>query len=175
MSYINVEIKARTRRSAAIHQYLMVHGAECKGTDSQKDTYFNVSMGRLKLRQGAIENNLIYYNRADMAGPRSSEFDLAAVNEPDAMLQVLSQALGVKVTVAKKRTIYYLANVKFHLDEIDGLGSFVEIEAGNKLADLPVEKLQEQCDHYIKAFEIDPGDFIHLSYSDLLLNRVNEE
>ena len=75
----------------------------------------------------------------------------------------------------KKRSIYYLANVKFHLDEIEGLGSFVEIEAGNKRVDLPLETLQEQCDYYIRAFEIAKEDFIQVSYSDMLLSRLNAE
>lgn len=175
MPYINVEIKARTHRSAAIHEFLMEQGAEFVGTDIQKDTYFHVPEGRLKLREGAIENNLIFYMRADVAGPRSSAFDLAPVPDPDGMLQVLSKALGVKVTVVKKRSIYYLANVKFHLDEIEGLGSFVEIEAGNKRVDLPLETLQEQCDYYIRAFEIAKEDFIQVSYSDMLLSRLNAE
>lgn len=174
MSFINVEIKARTDRSAEIHDYLTQQGADFKGTDIQKDTYFNVPSGRLKLRQGSIENNLIFYSRPNTSGPKTSAFDLVAVQDPDSMLQVLSNALGVKVTVVKKRSIYYIDNVKFHLDEIEGLGSFVEIEAGNKIANIPLNRLQEQCDHYIKEFGIKPSDFIHVSYSDMLLGTINE-
>ena len=61
MSFINVEIKARTKRLSAIRDYLLNHGAEFIGVDEQTDTYFDVGSGRLKLRQGKIENNLIYY------------------------------------------------------------------------------------------------------------------
>ena len=76
--------------------------------------------------------------------------------------------------VTKRRSIYYINNVKFHLDHIEGLGSFVEIEAGNKLADLPLSRLQEQCNHYIEVFGIKPEDFIQVSYSDMLLEKASE-
>lgn len=174
MSYINVEIKARTERSAEIHTYLMEQGADFKGTDLQTDTYFNVPNGRLKLREGSIENNLIYYSRPNIAGPKTSAFDLVAVNDPTSLQKVLLNALGVKVVVSKTRSIYYIENVKFHLDHIEGLGNFVEIEAGNKLADLPLSRLQEQCDHYIEVFRINPEDFIQVSYSDMLLEKASE-
>ena len=175
MSYINVEIKARTDRSAEIHTFLLEDGADFKGTDLQKDTYFNVPNGRLKLREGSIENNLIFYSRPNTVGPKTSAFDLVAVNDPSSLQKGLLNALGVKVVVSKRRSIYYIDNVKFHLDHIEGLGSFVEIEAGNKIADLPLSRLQEQCDHYIEAFGIKPADFIHVSYSDMLLEKASEE
>ncbi len=72
----------------------------------------------------------------------------------------------------KKREIYYINNVKFHIDEVPGLGSFVEIEAGNILADISNEKLQEQCDFYLKEFEIKQEDLIAESYSDLLFGEA---
>ena len=85
--------------------------------------------------------------------------------------QLLAKALGVKVIVEKYRKIFYINNVKFHLDEVPGLGSFVEIEAGN-LADpsKTIEDLKVQCDHYMNAFEISDADLIHHSYSDMLLS-----
>ncbi len=79
---------------------------------------------------------------------------------------------GVKVIVKKKREIYYINNVKFHIDEVPGLGSFVEIEAGNILADLTQEQLKEQCDFYLKEFMIKPEDLIEVSYSDMLLEKA---
>jgi adenylate cyclase class 2 len=59
--------------------------------------------------------------------------------------------------------------VKFHIDEVPGLGSFVEIEAGNILADLGAEKLKSQCDFYMKELGIKPEDLVEISYSDMLL------
>ncbi|MBL7709922.1 MAG: hypothetical protein JNJ86_12680, partial [Chitinophagaceae bacterium] len=68
MSFLNVEIKARCADASFIRNYLLNQGAEFKGTDLQTDTYFNVTNGRLKLREGNIENALIWYERTNQAG-----------------------------------------------------------------------------------------------------------
>ena len=171
MSYINVEIKARTIRAAAIREYLLEHGAEFKGKDLQTDTYFRVERGRLKLRSGQVENNLIHYFRPDKEGPKESVFTLVAIHDSEAMKQLLTDALGVLVEVKKEREIYYIDNVKFHLDTLGSLGNFVEIEAGNKIRPLSLELLHEQCNHYKAAFEIADGDLVNVSYSDMLLTN----
>jgi len=77
--------------------------------------------------------------------------------------------LGVKMIVKKRREIYYIENVKFHIDEIPGLGNFIEIEAGNVLADKSKVKLQQQCEYYLKEFGIKDEDLVAESYSDMLL------
>ena len=82
---------------------------------------------------------------------------------------MLAGSIGIKVVVKKRREIYYINNVKFHIDEVPGLGSFVEIEAGNMLADLLQEKLKEQCDFYMKELGIKEEDLLEVSYSDMLL------
>lgn len=153
-----------------VEAFLLANQARYVGLDHQKDTYFTVPSGRLKLRQGNIENSLIFYNRPDQEGPKQSDFSLSKIADGTATEQVLSKALGVKVVVDKYRKIFYIDNVKFHIDEVPGLGSFVEIEAGN-LADAgkTVEDLKLQCDYYMKAFEIADEDLIHHSYSDMLL------
>ena len=76
MPYLNVEIKAICNDPSSVRSYLVNHGAIFKGIDEQTDTYFNVKDGRLKLREGSIENNLIFYNRANQTGPKSSHFNL---------------------------------------------------------------------------------------------------
>jgi adenylate cyclase class 2 len=172
MSYINVEIKARTNKADFVREYLRKAGADFKGTDLQTDTYFNVPLGRLKLRQGKIENNLIWYERANQEGPKQSNFKLIPVQDGAALQEILQHALGIKVTVTKTREIYYINNIKFHIDELEGLGNFVEIEAGNKLADIPVEKLHEQCLFYMQEFGISEEDLLSDSYSDMLLEKV---
>ena len=172
MSFINVEIKAKTSRTNEIRKFLQEHHAEFKGVDEQTDTYFNVPNGRLKLRQGKIENNLIFYNRPNQTGPKESNFDLVKIEEGDALREMLSKAIGIKVIVRKRREIYYIENVKFHLDTLEDLGNFVEIEAGNKILPLSREKLHEQCAYYLKEFEIKDEDLIDISYSDMLLEKV---
>jgi adenylate cyclase, class 2 len=168
--FTNIEIKARTTNADAIRSYLLSEGAVFKGTDQQCDTYFQVPAGRLKLRQGNIENNLIWYERPDQPGPKTSSFKLVPVPDSEALKELLTLALGIKVTVMKKREIYYIANVKFHLDELGGLGHFVEIEAGNVHdISIPVQQLREQCDFYLNAFGIRDEDLVYNSYSDMLM------
>lgn len=172
MAFLNVEIKAKCANPHAIRDYLLVGKADFKGIDHQTDTYFNVPNGRLKLREGNIENNLIYYQRSNQAGPKDSHFNLVKVEDAAGLKEVLTKSNGIKVVVKKIREIYYLANVKFHIDNVPGIGSFVEIEAGNNLApEMTQQQLNEQCGFYVKEFGITENDLVAVSYSDLLFDR----
>lgn len=168
MTILNVEIKARTDNPEKIRAILEEKKADHKGTDHQVDTYFIVPEGRLKLREGNIENNLIFYRRADVKNPKSSSIDLMPVDNPEKLKAVLTRALEVKVVVNKKREIYFIDNVKFHIDEVDQLGSFIEIEAIDRTSEIGEEKLREQCRYYLDLFAIDERDLVAESYSDLL-------
>lgn len=172
MKFINVEIKAKCFHPEKVEAFLLNNKADFKGTDLQKDIYFNVPAGRLKLRQGNIENNLIFYKRNDQKGPKQSDFYLVPVPKPAPMESLLTEALGMKVTVEKKRKIFYLGNIKVHLDEVPGLGNFVEIEASNMfMPKITVEELQKQCADLMQHFNIKEEDLIENSYSDMLLNK----
>jgi adenylate cyclase class IV len=138
------------------------------GEDHQIDTYFRVPQGRLKLRQGNIENALIHYDRPNQAGPKTSEVTLCPAPEGAALLAVLSRALGVLKVVDKRRRIYFIDNVKFHLDEVASLGQFVEIEAIDADGSLGEARLRAQCNHYLELLEIGPADLLERSYSDML-------
>jgi len=173
MSYLNVEIKARCADPSFVRNYLIDHSADFKGIDEQTDTYFNVSDGRLKLREGNIEKNLIFYNRNDQAGPKSSHFHLVKIEDAKELKEVLEKSCGVKMIVRKKREIYYIDNVKFHIDQVPELGSFIEIEAGNIFANKTKEELSAQCNFYLKEFRINEEDLIAGSYSDMLM-KVND-
>ena len=170
MSHLNIEIKARCADPEAIRSYLQKANARFAGTDHQTDTYFNVFNGRLKLREGNIENNLIWYTRSDEEGPKSSLFSLVKIPDASGFKSMMEKATGIKVVVRKQREIYYIENVKFHIDTVEGLGPFMEIEAGNLLAEKSKEELQEQCDYYIREMGIREPDLVAVSYSDLLLN-----
>lgn len=172
MTFINIEIKARTNKIADIRNYLLANHAAYKGVDFQTDTYFNTSKGRLKLRQGNIENNLIYYERNNQAGPKQSDFSLLEIPDPETLKKILTAAAGIKVTVEKQREIFFIGNVKFHLDLVPQLGNFVEIEASNKYAPHSTAQLNEQCNFYMQAFNITPDDLIDISYSDMLLEKI---
>ena len=169
MAFINIEIKARTSKADVIRQYLLNHEAELHGTDEQTDTYFNVAEGRFKLREGNIENNLIYYKRVENTAIKQSNVELVKADDGPGLRNILTKALGVKAVVKKKREIYYIRNVKFHLDTLQGLGSFVEIEASNRFEDIPAEKLRHQCEAYMKEFGVEEEDLVNMSYSDMVL------
>ena len=169
MSFINVEVKARTNNASFIRDFLLKNGADFKGIDEQTDTYFDVPHGRLKLRQGNIENNLIFYNRPNQSGPKQSDFELVAVEDANVLRDILTKAMGIKVVVQKRREIYFIDNVKFHLDSLEGLGNFVEIEASNRYNPVAIEKLYEQCEYYERMFGIEEDDLINVSYSDMFL------
>ena len=168
----NIEIKAKSNNHDKIREFLKSHNADFKGIDHQIDTYFKVNKGRLKLREGNIENFLIYYERENKEGPKQSNIILFKSASGSSLKSILISANGVLTVVDKKREIYFIENVKFHLDTVQGLGMFMEIEAIDKDGDIGKEKLLEQCNKYLKYFEISKSDLISVSYSDLLLEKA---
>ena len=171
MKVINVEIKARSIRNDQIRAVLVARHAEFRGKDHQVDTYFTSSSGRLKLREGRIENNLIYYERPDRGGPKTSRCILYPVGKDTPLKQILEKSMGVKVVVDKIREIWFLDNIKIHLDSVSDLGTFVEIEAQSAEGDLPEDYLQEQCVGLMREFGIEESELVGESYSDLLLSN----
>ncbi len=166
-----VEIKAQCANPNHIRNILKEKGADSKGIDHQIDTYFNVPKGRLKLREGNIELTLIHYHRPNQSGPKLSEVSLYKPKADPALKAVLTSALGVLTVVDKKREIYFIENVKFHIDEVQELGSFMEIEAIDEEDKFTKEELLSQCQHYMALFGIQEGHLIDRSYSDLILDR----
>ncbi len=168
---LNIEIKAKCNDPVTIKEILKSHQADFKGVDHQIDTYFKVPNGRMKLREGNIETALIQYNRPNQAGPKKSDYVLYHPHPDSSLKQLLTQANGVLVVVDKLRSIYFIDNVKFHVDEVTDLGNFMEIEAIDSDGRLGEEKLMEQCQFYLNLLGIDENDLIENSYSDLLLQK----
>jgi homotetrameric cytidine deaminase len=159
----NLEIKARDADPRRTLEAALALGAEDGGELTQRDTYFGGARGRLKLReQTPGEAELIQYRRADEEGPRTSEFRVVPIAAADPLREALDAALGTLVVVEKRRRLLLWEGVRIHLDDVDDLGTFVELEApedGDQQA--KVEKLTE-------ALGI--ADPIAGSYSDLVLN-----
>lgn len=171
MTHDNVEIKARAADLAPARAALRARGARFIGADHQIDTYFRVASGRLKLREGDIENALIHYHRADTSGPKHSLVGLFE-NPPGSTLKsLLLAALEVDVVVDKRREIHFVGNVKVHLDEVAGLGTFVEIEAIDDDGTRSLEALRAQCEELMAALGIRDEDLLAVSYSDLLRRK----
>ena len=171
MSHINFEFKAHTKELELLENKLLALNPEFIGRDHQVDTYFNVNKGRLKLREGNIENSLIYYERSNVAGAKQS--DIILYNHPpqQSLKDILIKVHGVKVIVNKIRKIYFVENVKFHFDTVDRLGTFVEVEAIDSNGSISVDELKKQCNKYANFFDIQPEDYISESYSDLLMEK----
>lgn len=169
MGHVNIEIKARCANPQAVREVLRVQNADFCGTDQQIDTYFKVNHGRLKLREGTIENCLVYYERVDQSGPKQSDVILFPALPGTPLKEILTQSLGVLVVVEKQREIYFIDNVKFHLDEVKRLGTFVEIEAIDINGIVGKNRLRAQCQSFLDLLRISPDDFVAVSYSDLLL------
>lgn len=167
--HLNFEFKARAHNLAELEQKLKTLLPIFIGEDLQTDTYFNVPNGRMKLREGNIENALIHYRRSNIAGAKQSDVILYQ-HEPNAALKnALVAALGIKTVVKKNRKIYFVENVKFHFDQVTGLGSFIEVEAIDKDGLIGIEKLKQQCNFYTDFFQINANDIVAESYSDLIL------
>lgn len=171
MKIINYEFKAKANDIDLLEYKLQQLNPLYKGEDHQIDTYFNVTDGRLKMREGNIENALIYYNRPDTAEAKQSDVLLYSHTNSPALKQILERLHGIKVVIDKVRRIYYLNNVKFHFDSVYGLGTFVEVEAQSAAENADIAALKEQCDYFALFFGIKVTDYIHLSYSDLLLQK----
>lgn len=164
----NIEIKAYCSHPDRAMQILLDEGADFMGEDHQVDTYFKVNHGRLKLREGNIENALIAYKRENTSSTKQSDFMLYHSVEPAKLKEMLSKTLGINVIVDKSRKIFFIDHVKFHIDHLDGLGNFIEIEVTDPKDIRSVETMHTTCRHFMKLLEISDKDLISHSYSDMI-------
>lgn len=174
MPILNIEFKARCADTAAAEKILLQYKPRFAGEDHQVDTYFNVPHGRLKLREGKIENALIHYERANTAGSKASTVLLYRSAPGSDLKAILEKALGIKTVVDKRRKIYFLENVKFHFDRVENLGTFIEVEAIDSDGTIGREQLQRQCDHWAAVLGVQEVDYVAESYSDLLMKILGE-
>ncbi len=127
----NIEIKLRAENYQTLVRLLRDSiGARDSGILEQRDIFFHCGHGRLKLRLSpATGAELIHYERADAAALRPSDYCIVEVTDGERMQATLGAALGTRGEVHKRRHLFLLDNVRIHLDDVDGLGRFVEIEA----------------------------------------------
>jgi homotetrameric cytidine deaminase len=130
MLRVNIELKARDADPGATAARCVALRAEGRGVLVQRDTYFTARTGRLKLREHeGAGAELIAYRRPDAAEPEQSAFIIAPAGEPVALREALDAALGTVVVVVKRRRLWMWENVRIHLDDVEGLGTFIELEA----------------------------------------------
>ena len=168
--HLNIEFKARCSSHEKIRNILRNYKADYKGKDHQIDTYFNVNFGKLKLREGK-ENLLIYYDRKEKSGPKQAKVGMFKSGSNSQLKEILIKSLGILIIVDKKREVYWIDNIKFNLDTVKNLGTFVEVEAIDYKGNIGKNKLQQQCDYYLNRLGIKNKDLIPISYSNMLLRK----
>jgi predicted adenylyl cyclase CyaB len=164
----NLELKARDRDPERSLRVCAELGAEDRGTLRQTDTYFEVAAGRLKLREEpGSDAQLIAYQRPDLAGQKESRYWIVAVADPAGLKQALSALLGLQAVVSKARRLFVFEGVRIHLDRVERLGSFIELE-GVATGDTDPADFEALLSDLRRSFEIDQSDLVGGSYSDLV-------
>ena len=164
----NLEIKAVDPDPPSTLAAALRFGAEDEGVLRQRDTYFHAVTGRLKLREAPPRPaELIAYARADLAGPKVSHYRVVPVADHLALIDALTDSLGVRCVVEKARRLLRWRNVRIHLDRVDGLDHFVELEAvATSPGGLEVER--DRVEQLRAALGIADAQLIAQGYADLL-------
>ncbi len=165
-----VELKARVSDHEVLRKKLSALGAEYTGTFQQSDLYFKVPEGRLKLRE--VENNgtveLIYYERENIAGPKSDDAFILRVQEPEDLKKILKKILTPLIVIEKVREIYQYQGTQIHMDTVKKLGKFIEFERQTSDDPKSIKQDQQILEKLMETLEIDSGNLETLSYSDLV-------
>ena len=166
----NIEIKARDADPKRTLERALALGAEDRGEIRQRDTYFARARGRLKLReQEAGEGELIQYRRSDGTDARESNYRRVPTGEAAGLREALDAAFGTLVVVEKTRRLLLWENVRIHLDDVEGLGTYMELEAvTTEGSDLAFE--HEKVARLRTELGIGDDALVGESYSDLLLD-----
>lgn len=163
------EFKARCSDLGRAARLARAAGAHRVGRERQLDTYYNAAHGRLKVREVGRGAILAWYFRGDALHAKRSDVIVLPLVDTLATKTILARELGVKVVVDKVRRIYLKQNVRVHLDEVRGLGTFVEIESVGTAKDFP--RLKKQAEAMARTLELEQGDLVQGSYSDLLFAK----
>ena len=170
----NVEIKARTDNPTRLRQLALALADSGPELIRQRDTFYNVPRGRLKLREFADgSGELIAYERPDRDGPKTSHYAISPTADPGSLHKALDMALGVRGVVAKERTLILCGRTRIHLDDVAGLGHFVELEV--VLGDGESEALgRAEADALMVRLEIAATDLVEGAYLDHLAGRAGD-
>lgn len=168
----NIEIKASIESVEALSPKAAALGTEGPIEIAQDDTFFQCESGRLKLRTfSSTEGELIFYRRANQLGPKESFYIRTPTQSPDTLREALSLAYGQAGRVVKHRTLYLVGRTRVHLDRVEGLGSFLELEVVlNENESLEVGVLEA---HDLMAqLGVESSALIETAYVDLLAQKA---
>jgi predicted adenylyl cyclase CyaB len=164
----NIEIKARVRAPAELHRRAAELIAGAGERIAQEDVFFHVPQGRLKLRIFSPERGeLIAYRRDDRPAAKTSEYLIAPTDSPAALRATLAAALGVQIVVRKQRRLFLVGQTRVHLDEVEGLGAFVELEYVLQ-PDEDRDRGHAEIARLMRLLDIREEDLVAAAYADLL-------
>jgi len=164
----NIEIKARVNNFDRLKKNVERLSDAPAEILQQEDTFFNTQKGRLKLRIfAAARGELIFYQREDRQGPKSSFYLISRTDAPEALRAALEGALGIRGIVKKTRLVYHIGQTRVHLDEVAGLGQFIELEVVLH-HDQSEEEGEKIAHDLMQQLGIHERDLISNAYVDML-------
>lgn len=163
----NIEIKARVRHFEDMKSRAAKLSDVPVQVIPQEDTFFNTPQGRLKLRVLADHAELIYYTRPDQEGPKRSDYHITRSNDPENLKRVLELACGIRGVVKKIRYLYLVGQTRVHLDDVQGLGRFMELEVVMAEGQSDAEG-QAIAEALMSALGVESGDLIEGAYMDMI-------
>lgn len=164
----NIEIKARVQNPAALKERAERLSDVPVQVIPQVDTFFKTEKGRLKLRElGNGAGQLIYYERVDDGGPKRSDYFLFETSEPEQLKSVLTRALGARGQVRKLRYLYLVGQTRVHLDVVEGLGSFMELEVVLRPDQSDLQG-QDIANNLMSRLGVARSDLLEGAYMDML-------
>jgi len=167
----NIEIKARIVSVEAIAERAAALADQGPIEIRQDDTFFTCERGRLKLRAlTPTEGQLIFYQRSDQVGPKESFFVIVPTSSPDALRETLALAYGRAGRVRKHRTLYLVGRTRVHLDRVEDLGHFLELEVVLSDGEEPGPGVEE-AHRLMTALGIEPAQLVEGAYVDLLARQ----
>jgi predicted adenylyl cyclase CyaB len=164
----NIEIKARVHDFESLQaSAAQLSDAPCQ-TIAQEDTFFQVPQGRLKLRElSPHHGQLIYYQRQDISGPKHSEYHIYETDDPEGLKSILAKAYGIRGVIAKIRYLYMAGQTRIHLDDVKGLGKFMELEVVLQPGQTDSEG-QTIAKSLMSKLGIEDTDLVDSAYMDML-------
>lgn len=164
----NIEIKAFAKNFETIRRRAEILSDVPVEVIPQEDTFFNTAQGRLKLRiLASNQGQLIYYARPDQEGPKRSDYHISATTDPESLKRVLELAYGIRGIVRKTRYLYLVGQTRIHLDDVEGLGQFIELEVVMHEGQNDSEA-QAIAEDLMARLGVEKGDLLEGAYMDLL-------
>jgi predicted adenylyl cyclase CyaB len=164
----NIEIKARARNFAEIKARAEQLSHTPGEVILQEDIFFRTPQGRLKLRIFSKNSGqIIYYTRPDQEGPKRSDYHISHTSDPENLKRVLELAYGVRGIVRKTRYLYLVGQTRIHLDDVEGLGQFMELEVVMREGQSDADG-QVVAERLMADLGVERADLLEGAYMDML-------